>query len=127
MKTADHSSGSWSRVQGIISKVDSTKIYVHIRSLSDNFVLPHLTRNGKNESEEINLINRSTAEILRSSAKAVKSLQLTSSNHNVASCLLGFGYNSTASFHPFPDADFLSPDKIAAVYECSDGKIIDLM
>ena len=127
MKTANNSTGSWSRVRGIISKVDSTEIYVHICSLSDNFVLPYLTRNGKNDLGEINLINRSTSDILRSSAKAVKSLQLTSSNHNVASCLLGFSHNSIESIQPiFPDPDFLSSDKIAAVYLCSDGKPIRL-
>ena len=128
MKTANNSTGSWSRVRGIISKVDSTEIYVHICSLSDNFVLPHLTRNGKNESGEINILNRSTEEILISSAKAVKSLKLTSSNHNVASCLLGLGSNDNESIQPFfPDPDFLSPDKIAAVYLCSDGHPITII
>ena len=134
MICANGNNESWTRVNGIVSKIDSSSISIQVPSLGDNFLLSSILNKDKNETY-IDLERRCASNIMQTCAKNIKKLKLKSSNSDIAAVLTQFPTSSYFSSENakslqtpiFCDYDFLDDDKRECVSVCSMGHPITII
>lgn len=83
---ADRSSvgQKWCTVPGIVSRVDSSSILIHVKSIADNFILPSIL---KSDPRPVQIIQRSTIPILEAAHKSLLELRVNKLNKCVATAI----------------------------------------